>query len=143
MLRDIFGLSSSGRLQRGRFTLYWLGLTLAYVVAILALAASAGIAERLAGGDLAATHADLVKALALPALIALLALAALYVFGMLNIVAKRGRDIGVAGWIAVLVFLVAAGVSNAATRNGVGASLSLLVLIVLSVLPADSLRSKR
>ena len=32
MLRDIFGLSSSGRLQRGRFTLYWLGLTLAIIV---------------------------------------------------------------------------------------------------------------
>lgn len=136
MLEKLFADVARGRLARlpylGCLVVLWLTMLLAAV----ALGAGIGVAERLIGGDVAAAQKELQARLGGPFAIVLGVFLAVMLFAQANIAAKRLRDIGLPGWLALLAIVVLSvllsGVVGAQAGTLWGSAVTLVLLLVPS-----------
>jgi len=107
ILKLYFGGFKSERLHRLPYLSYaaLLGVVLLAFVFVSVLTI-VGI-EKTIGGNLAETQQLVTRYLGLPFVIALMILVLTLFIAGLNITAKRARDIGLPGWISVMVVLIA------------------------------------
>jgi uncharacterized membrane protein YhaH (DUF805 family) len=141
MVRDYFGDFANGRLKSIPFMVRWLVLLAIFFGVLIGIGAAIGITERLAGGDVEALQRELAQNLGGPFAIAMLVFLVLVLIANLNIIAKRARDVGLPGWLtAIGIAGLSGGISQVAGPTGTG-GLGLLLLIVLTFLPTDMLRS--
>lgn len=143
MLRKLFADVAAGRLTRLQYLGCWAVLGVAFIAGGIALGAGIGVAERLIGGDLAEAQQALKSRLGGPLLVVLgLALAAA-LFAHLNIAAKRMRDIGLPGWLAVLAVAVLSGVVSGGVGAEAGSLWGAVVMLVLLLVPSGAIGASR
>jgi uncharacterized membrane protein YhaH (DUF805 family) len=136
IIPTLFAELTSGRLGRLPFVLYVTGLHLSLLLFMLWVGISAGLAEHAASGDLAAARQALSDWMSLPTLTlsAVFLLAA--TFANFNLLAKRIRDMGLPGWISLLVYVILRALAG--TMTGLG--LDLLLMILLCAVTTDALK---
>lgn len=146
MLNTYFGDVTSGRLQRLPFIGYIVLLHVLFIVLVLAGAASLGIAENLAGGDLTQTQQMLSEKFGLPAMIIVGIVVAAVFFASLNLDAKRIRDMGLPGWwtllavwvLSVIIIALLTGFLDPELGNRVSSIISAIALLALVFIPSDT-----
>jgi uncharacterized membrane protein YhaH (DUF805 family) len=132
-VRDLLGDVRKGCLKRGQFVLY--------ICATLALLLMLGLLLTGLAASLAATLEAIVGkppkwffyALILPFL-------ALVGFVWANLLAKRARDMGLPGWMTVVVLLILGQVSHYALPEFADRTIGLIVLAGLALIPSDTFR---
>lgn len=146
MLSTYFGDVTSGRLQRLPFIGYIVLLYVLFIVLMLAGAASLGIAENLAGGDLTQTQQMLAEKFGLPAMIIVGIVVAAVFFASLNLEAKRIRDMGLPGWwtllavwvLSVIIIALLSGFLDPELGNRVSSIISAIAFLALVFIPGDT-----
>lgn len=130
-----FGTGCLNRLQYLGYLLLLAALMLGFMI-VLVLAVGAG--EHLVGGDLQTAQDNLRAWFGLPAtiIVALVGLAILV--AKLNIMAKRIRDMGLAGWWLALVLLLAAGGTSITTSEETGSIVYGIFTILLLLIPSNT-----
>jgi len=141
MLRDYFGDFANGRLKSIAFLVRWLVLLAIVFGVLIGIGAAIGVTERLAGGDIATLQRELAQSLGGPFAIAMLVFMGLVLIANLNIIAKRARDVGLPGWVTAIVIAGLSGTASQAGGHIATGSVGLMLLIVLTFLPTDMLRS--
>lgn len=111
VLADMFGSFSSGRIGRLRF----IGLTLLLDAALIAVGLTfglfAGIMERLDPYRTLTATGPILPALGLTAFTIIIAVSLLVIFGTLNLVAKRARDIGWSPELMLILCVMFSGIT--------------------------------
>ena len=134
MISDYFGDWTSGKLGRGRFALLYaviIAVSLGLILVITGDITMSGRAFAAKINAMGAAQSGLLLLLSLALQIA-----------ALNIIAKRGRDIGLSGLVTLILFLVLS--FGAVTVLGpVGALLALAFVVALFVLPSGMLDAKK
>jgi uncharacterized membrane protein YhaH (DUF805 family) len=102
MLKSYFGDVKSGRLQRLPFLGYFILLQIIMVAIAVGIGAGIGAVENLVGGDLQQAQEMLRTRFGIPVIILLAILYGALFFAMLNLEAKRIRDMGLPGWWPLL-----------------------------------------
>ena len=139
MITDYFGAIPAGRLRSAMFLGRCVVLIFVFFAGLLAIGVATGVGERLAGGDVTALEDTVARNFGFAA-VAVLALIFLAGFALLNITAKRARDAGLPGWPTALVLGIAAGAAGEVAGRSVMASVIIVALIVLTVLPTRAPR---
>ena len=140
MINALFGDVKTGRLMRLQYLGYSLLLSLLMFGFGLAIVLAIGAGEHIIGGDLQQAQDKLREMFTLPLMIVYAVVMPLFVFIGLNILAKRIRDIGLPGWLTVLVIIVLEGVASFAVSSGAGSGLHTLVWIALLLIPTDTFK---
>jgi len=135
MFKTLFGEPATGRLARLPYLGYWILLGLLGVIIAIGIGASIGVAENMVGGDIQQAQAQLRKHLGLPAVILVFAFGVLLLFGNLNLMAKRVRDMGLPGWWVVLGFVVLSAIISAGISERASGGLYFLFWISLLLIP--------
>ena len=137
-----FGEFGTGRLKRLQYLGYMLLLAALMLGFMFALVFAIGAGEQLVGGDLQQAQDKLLGWFGVPAtiLVALLGLAVLV--AKLNIMAKRIRDMGLAGWWLALALLLAAGGASVSTSHETGSAAFGIFTILLLLIPSDTFGKK-
>ena len=138
MFKIYFGEFANGRLLRLPYLGYsiliiilWIGFVIATIVAI-------GAAEHLMGGNLAEAQAMLTKSLGIPYMIILGLVFIAMLVASLNMMAKRARDMGLPGWIFVIVVFIASGLLSYYASDKAGSGLSSIVGFALLLIPSNT-----
>ena len=140
MLKTILGDIQSGRLQRLPYLGYYLTIVLLILLAGLGIGVSAGVAERMVGGDLADAQQLIAEKLGVIGLLLILALFAVLLFAQLNIAVKRVRDIGLAApWLLLLGVLILVGAVSRLVGPELAGILNLVVFLALLLTPSGTL----
>lgn len=108
MLTKIFGDIKTGTLARLPFLGYTLLLNIMLVLIMMGIAASLGITEQMIGGDIEQTQQFLANKFGGIAILGVMLIMSLFVFATVNITAKRLRDMGLPGWISMLIIFILA-----------------------------------
>ena len=140
MTKALLGEVKTGRLMRLQYLGYSLLLSLLMFGFGLATVLAIGAGEHIIGGDLQQAQDKLREMFTLPLMIVYAVVMPLFVFIGLNILAKRIRDIGLPGWLTVLVIIVLEGVASFAVSSGAGSGLHTLVWIALLLIPTDTFK---
>jgi uncharacterized membrane protein YhaH (DUF805 family) len=164
--QDLFGAPRQGRMARLAFVIYASAIQLAVLVYFIWVIVATGLAEQAvdldpekalqqlneilsspltAGMAELATILDLEKAqqqsseLFSPALLVLSGVFLLALFyALLNVVAKRVRDIGLPGWWAILAYVIVRVIISAAGFPWVGLLFDLLATLLLCFVVTDA-----
>jgi uncharacterized membrane protein YhaH (DUF805 family) len=127
IIPTLFAELDCGRLARLPFLLYVTCLHLSLVVFMLWVGVSAGLTEHAANGDLAAAEQALSDWMSVPTLTVSAIFLLSVTFVNFNLLAKRIRDMGLPGWISLLVYVVLRAMVGAMA----GLGLDLLLMTVL------------
>ena len=148
MLKSYFGDVKSGRLQRLPFLGYFILLQIIMVAIAVGIGAGIGAAESLVGGDLQQAQEMLRTRFGIPVIILLAILFGALFFAMLNLEAKRIRDMGLPGWwtlLAVAVISIILGVlynllvgAEPQTSSQSSGAFSMIILLALLLIPSDT-----
>lgn len=111
VFRDMFGSFSSGRIGRLRFVGLTLLLDVALVAVGLLFGLFAGVMERLDPYRTLTANGPILPALGLTAFTIIVAVSLLVIFGTLNLVAKRARDIGWSPELLLILCVMFSGVT--------------------------------
>lgn len=142
MFKTLFGDPTTGCLARLPYLGYWILLGLLGVVIAIGIGASIGAAENMVGGDIQQAQAQLREHLGLPAVLLVFAFAMLLLFGNLNLMAKRLRDMGLPGWWVVLGFVVLSALISGGISERASGGLYFLFWIALLLIPTDMFTRK-
>ena len=142
MLTTLFGDAATGRLARLPYLGYWFLLGLLGVAIAIGIGASVGVAEHAIGGDIQQAQAQLRAHLGLPAIIFIFAVGVLLLFGNLNLMAKRIRDMGLPGWWVVLGFVVLNAIISTGISERASGGLYFLFWLALLLIPTDMFARK-
>lgn len=135
MIKEIFGDVKSGQLRRMAYLGYWVLLTAVMIGFGFTLVLAIGAGETLIGGDLTQAQDKLRAWFTLPTVVIVSVISMLALFGHLNIMAKRIRDIGLPGWWLVLGLAILGGILTAQFSEQASNALSLLVWLALLAIP--------
>ncbi len=124
-------------MRRMAFLGYWVLLTAVMVGFGFAIVLAIGAGETLIGGDLTQAQDKLRAWFTLPTIVVVGVISMAALFGHLNIVAKRIRDIGLPGWWLVLGLAIFGGILSTQFSEQAGSALSLIVWLALLVIPGD------
>jgi uncharacterized membrane protein YhaH (DUF805 family) len=146
MLNTYFGDVTSGRLQRLPFLGYFILLQIVILAIAIGIGVGLGVAENLVGGDLQQAQEMLRTRFGIPVMIMLAILFGTLLFAMLNLEAKRIRDMGLPGWwtlLAVLIFSVIitallSGFLDPELGNRVSSIISAIAFLALVFIPSDT-----
>jgi uncharacterized membrane protein YhaH (DUF805 family) len=144
MFRALWGEIQTGCLKRLPFLAWLLAVSLA--AAFIVFSVSVGIAalEKMAGVEPVAQQLALDQRLGPVGFMMLVLVVALLMMGMLNVMAKRARDVGLpAPWLLVLGWLLLSGLLSSAGGVILSGLLSLIVLLVLLLMPTQTFGSRR
>lgn len=140
MVKDYYGEWMSGRLTPRQFFVWWFLLIAIFIILALSIGASIGIAERIVGGGISEAQVWLRDRFGLPAIVFVVGICFLFILAMLNIIAKRARDIGLPGWITAIVIFGLMGVTSQAGAHNTSGGLGFLLMIVLGFIPTNKFR---
>lgn len=141
MFRVLFGELQTGRIKRLPYLGYSVLLSVLMIVFGLALAFLAGIGEMVLAGDLEAAQLHMSENFSLIAVLLFLFVSLTFLFAGINIMAKRFRDIGLAGWWMVLAVIVVTGFVAASVSDEASNILQTVIWIVLLLIPSNSVGS--
>lgn len=133
---------TNGTLGRMRFFGLFLSANAIWILLGIGIVAMIGAAEHLVGGDLQEAQAVLRSKLGVPSVVALAFLGLAFFFALMNITAKRIRDIGLPGWTGVVVIIVLLGVVTQFGTDKLQQGVSSLVLLALVLIPGRSAQSE-
>ena len=102
-----------------------------------------GVGEHIIGGNLQQAQEQLREWFTFPFLIIFGLISALFIFGGLNIMAKRIRDIGLSGWWVILFIIALEIFVSLIASKQAGSSLHALILMALLLTPTDILLQHR
>ncbi len=108
MFKKIFAAIKTGTLARLPFLGYTLLLNVLLILILMGIAASLGITENMLHADIQQTQQILADKFGTVTILGVMIIMSLFVFGSLNIMAKRLRDMGLPGWISILVLFILA-----------------------------------
>ena len=117
---------------------YSLALVLLVAVFVAAVVVLIGAGEHIIGGDLEQAQNKLRAWFTLPFFVVFALFFALIIFAGLNIMAKRIRDIGLSGWLGVLVIVVVTGVVSVVISEKVSSGLHTLIWFALLLIPTNT-----
>ena len=137
MLTTLFGDIVDGRLHRLPFLGWMVALQLIVFVTTLGIVVAVFGAEALFQTDLEEAQHLLRQYLAGPFVLGIWALGLLYIFIHANLLAKRARDIGFAGWFFLAMVVVAYGLVYYLVSEKAATWLNLLAFVALLVLPTN------
>jgi len=126
MFKAFFGDITNGRLMHLPYFGYSLLLALLVIGFGLTIILAIGAGEHIIGGNLQQAQDQLREWFTLPFIIIFGLVSALFVFGAINIMAKRIRDIGLPGWWTVLSSVLE-GVMAFTVSEQVGSELHTLI----------------
>lgn len=150
MLGTYFGEIKTGKLKRLAYLGYSILLNIIVLAIVFgAIAFVAGI-ENLSAGNLQETQAKLMQNFGRPAMIAFLLFGAFVAFANANLMAKRFRDMGLAGWWSVLAVIVLSAVVGTVFQNPdpetpalIPGILNAVVWIILLLVPSNAFSRDR
>ncbi len=145
MLGTYFGEIKTGKLKRLAYLRYSILLNIIVLAIVFgAIAFVAGI-ENLSAGNLQETQAKLMQNFGRPAMIAVLLFGAFVAFANINLMAKRFRDMGLAGWWSVLAVIVLSAVVGTVFQSPdpetpalIPGILNAVVWIILLLVPSNA-----
>ena len=142
MLKKLFGEVKTGRLNRLAFLGYWVLLTAFMIAMGFAIVLAIGAGEMLIGGDLAEAQETLRKWFTAPTVIVVGLVSMVTLFGHLNIIAKRVRDIGLPGWWVVLLLAIVGVVVSIQISEQASNALSMICFFALLLIPGKVVGSR-
>jgi len=131
-----FGEVSKGKVKRVAFLGYQMLLTISLFFFVLMSILSIGLGEHIIGGDLAQAQQVLRDWLTLPYFILLAVFLAVFFFSSLNVAAKRIRDIGIAGWTTLVIFLMVEILVTVIINQQAASAVHTLIVIFLLFTPS-------
>ena len=143
MINAYFGDIANGRLQRLPYlgySVFLIALLFGFVFGSIILL---GTAENIMGGDLASAQNMLMETLGIPYTIILGIMVFVVIAGLLNLMAKRVRDIGLPGWLLVLGLVIVSALISRYVSNSASNSFSSIVGIGLLLIPSDTFGGNR
>ena len=138
MFKIFFGEFSNGRLLRLPYLGYTLLATAVFAGFVFGTIMLMGAAETMMGGDLAGAQQTLMNVLGIPFMIILGVVVLGLLVGLLNVMAKRVRDIGLPGWTFVLGFMVVSFIFSEFISVSASNGLSTIVGFGLLLTPHNS-----
>jgi uncharacterized membrane protein YhaH (DUF805 family) len=143
MVSSLFGHITAGKIPRARYALYSLLLGLSVVFILLGGIFAMGLNEQLLNEPwYPAADASRLAQLPLSFFVLMLVMGLAYLFGQLNLAAKRCRDMGLPGWWAVLTLILFQSVVSATAGDIVSASLNTLIWLALALIPSHAFAAK-
>lgn len=103
MLTKLFGEVTTGRLARLPYLGYSILLNVIWILGLSAVIITIGGAELFIDGDIQQAQQVISDRLALPFIMIFIPFILLIIYGSLNVVAKRIRDMGFPGWITLII----------------------------------------
>ena len=140
MFKVLFGEVTKGRLMRLQYLGYSLLLVFLMIAFVAAVILAIGAGEHLIGGDLKLAQNKLREWFTLPFIVIFGLVSASLVFGGVNMMAKRIRDIGLPGWWMVLAITVLECILSYAVSKQAGSGLYPLILVVLMLIPTNAIK---
>lgn len=140
---NYFGAWRDGQLGRLSFFLHAMGLLVILGVIATSIVRSVASAAALLGGNRETAQTALHEALDQPLVVLLLIITAVLLIVLANIAAKRLRNLGLPGWIALLCAAVVALVVLRIWAPSAAYSFFMVLWLVLLFMPADTLRRVR
>jgi uncharacterized membrane protein YhaH (DUF805 family) len=137
MLTTLFGDIIDGRLRRLPFLGWIAALQLTVLLTTLGIVVAIFGAEALIETDLEEVQRLLRQYLSGPFVLGIGALGLLYIFIQANLLAKRARDIGFAGWFFLAMVVVGSGLVSYLVSEKAANWVNLLAFTALLVLPTD------
>jgi uncharacterized membrane protein YhaH (DUF805 family) len=139
MFRALWGDILQGRLRRLPFLVWLLVVWASAAVVVFVVGAGIAAVEQMAGGQSLHRQLALDESLGPVGFGVLSLIVALLMMGMLNLMAKRARDMGLpAPWLLVLGWLLVSGLLSSGGGALLGGLLSLIVLLALSFVPTGA-----
>lgn len=137
IFKVFWGDIKGGGLGRLPYLGYSLLLTMAMFGFVLAVIFAIGAGEHLIGGDLQQAQDKLREWFTLPFFVVFGGFLVFSLFGGLNIMAKRIRDIGLSGWWAVLAITVLEGILAFFVSQQTSSGLHMLTWVMLMLIPTN------
>lgn len=139
MFKVLFGEVTKGRLMRLPYLGYSLLLVFLMIAFVAAVVLAIGAGEHLIGGDLQLAQDKLREWFTLPFIVIFGLVSASLVFGGVNIMAKRIRDIGLPGWWLVVAIIALEGVLSYAVSKQASSGLHTLIWVVFMLIPTNAI----
>jgi uncharacterized membrane protein YhaH (DUF805 family) len=136
----LFGNIIDGRLRRRPFIVWIVALQLFALTATLGVLLAVSGAEALLETDLEQAQRTLRPYLTGPFALGIGALGLLYLYIHANLLAKRARDIGFAGWFFLAMVVLASGAVSYLVSEKAANWLNLAAFAALLALPTDLFR---
>ena len=111
LFKTYFGAITDGTLGRLQYLGYFLFAGLIVIALGIGIGLVLGVAEHLVGGNIAEAQAILRARFSTPFIFALLLFPVTFVYALLNISAKRIRNIGLPAWWAIFSIVVVSGMN--------------------------------
>lgn len=142
MIQVLFGQARSGTVKRLPFVLYVTAIHLSLLLFVIAIGVSAGLLEHAASGDIEKTQLALSDWLSLPTVALVVVFSLAITFANFNLVAKRIRDIGLPGWLSVLIYLIARSVLPYLVGYAIGMLLDTVFMLLLCFVTTGKFKRK-
>jgi len=139
MFKALFGEVKHGQMARLPYLGYSVMLSILMLGFGFAMAYAIGVAEHMLAGNIEIAKEVLRENFSLPFLLLFLLMSVVFLYAGCNIMAKRFRDIGLAGWWMVLAVLVFTGVLSAVVSEQAGNITQTLIWILILLLPGKLL----
>lgn len=136
--RIYFGDAATGTLQRLQFLGYWAALSLLVIFIGLGLGVLLGVSEHLVGGNIQEAQAILRERFAALFGIGLILCTVVFGYALINITAKRIRDIGLPAWPVVIVIIVVSGMAAQFAAENVQQGISTAEMLALLFIPSGA-----
>jgi len=140
-MHAIFFDVANGRLGRLAYFGHWLLLLVLAVLAAMAVGVTFGVTEHMIQVDFKGAHDKLGVAAIVPLVICLAAIGIATMFGLLNLMAKRLRDIGLPGWSAAIGLTIVLALISGLSRE-LSSALHGILFLALVFVPTDALRTR-
>jgi len=136
LFRIYFGDATTGTLRRLQFLGYWAALGLLVIVMGIGIGALLGVSEHLVGGNIQEAQAILRERFFTLFGIGLILFSAIFGYALINITAKRIRDMGLPAWPVVVAIIVVSGMAAQFATENVQQGLSTAELLALLFIPS-------
>ncbi len=143
MLNAFIGNIKNRRLVRLQYFTYSFLLALFVLIFMLSAVMAIGAGEHILGGDIQAAQAQLREWFTLPFMIILGIFMGLITFMSLNIMAKRIRDIGLSGWLLVVVIVVFEAIISSYVSQQASGGFHAFIWLLLVLIPSNFFANKQ
>jgi uncharacterized membrane protein YhaH (DUF805 family) len=140
-MHAIFFDIANGRLARLPYFGHWLLLVALAIVAAIVVGISFGVSEHMIHADFKGAHEKLSIGMLIPLIICFVVIGFATMFGLLNLMAKRIRDIGLPGWPVVIGLTIVLALISALS-HGLGQALHGVLFLALVFVPTDAVGNR-
>ncbi len=140
-MHAIFFDITNGRLARLPYFGHWLLLVALAVLAAIAVGLTFGVTEHIIHVDFKGAHDKLGAGMLIPLIMCFAVIGFATMFGLLNLMAKRIRDIGLPGWPVVIGLTIVLALVSALS-HGLGQALHGVLFLALVFVPTDAVGNR-